>query len=166
MCNFSDPFGLCPEAQRDKSGNCPGGLSVSQWEAVDQAAGQLHSDVASLIRAKLAAGEIHAGEERDARIMGRGDPVSGDITLMTNTWYGSAFDLGVADLAQLVAHEYRHTTQLTGVSAGTAMSIRQSEARMPWRLRPMEIDAAAFACESMLPSARGSTRVPSQLPCR
>jgi uncharacterized protein RhaS with RHS repeats len=41
--NFSDPFGLCPEKDRDDDGICPGGLSVEQWQEVEEAARRVHS---------------------------------------------------------------------------------------------------------------------------
>jgi len=36
--NFSDPFGLCPEEDRDEDGLCPGGLTIDQWQDVEEAA--------------------------------------------------------------------------------------------------------------------------------
>lgn len=36
--NLSDPFGLCPEEDRDDDGLCPGGLTVEQWEVVEEIA--------------------------------------------------------------------------------------------------------------------------------
>jgi RHS repeat-associated protein len=31
--SFRDPFGLCPQELRNEEGTCPGGLSVSEWDA-------------------------------------------------------------------------------------------------------------------------------------
>lgn len=36
--NLSDPFGLCPEEDRDEDGFCPGGLTVEQWQVVEKVA--------------------------------------------------------------------------------------------------------------------------------
>jgi uncharacterized protein RhaS with RHS repeats len=97
--NYSDPFGLCPEEDRDADGNCPGGLSVEQWQEVEQAAKRMHemseatSDKAEY--ATFVLGAPGGAGAQDSRVWGggsnggiEGTPYYGNA-LPTRRWPGA-----------------------------------------------------------------------------
>jgi hypothetical protein len=145
--NFSDPFGLCPEEDRDKDGRCPGGLTVDEWKAVENASKELYKDVAAALLQLLKAGKIHSMEYADATFLGWGDPFTSDVTINTATWIGNPFQWGSADFAHLLGHELRHTGQLNGLSDQMKREIVRTD------LAGMQRDADLFGCESLVPTA-------------
>lgn len=126
--NNSDPFGLCPEKLRDKDGNCPGGLSVREWDRVEYAArNRMAAEAQDRVIDLLFRGKISsvAGlTSRGRPALGVGFPLSDKVKIDA-----AAFSsLAIGDFAFLLAHEAAHTTQLF------------------MRLSLREANADAFAC--------------------
>jgi RHS repeat-associated protein len=127
--NFSDPFGLCPVGWRDSSGNCPGGLSVKEWNRTQEATDEMGPASARRTRGLLAKGRIHGGD-LESNVYGRTSDVTGtDITI--NRRFGLLGSLGIGgsvfndaeELTSTLLHEGKHVDQLNSPKRGT-MSFR------------------------------------------
>lgn len=110
--NYHDPFGLCPEDQRDGDGKCPGGLSVSQWERVEYAANnRMTEEARDKVMELLRRGKISSVE--GLHLNGRGAwGVASPLTDRVRIDEDAFTVLGIGDFAFLLAHEAAHTTQL------------------------------------------------------
>jgi RHS repeat-associated protein len=127
---LTDPFGLCPEEKRDSNGNCPGGLTVSEWTRVEGGIAEVrHEGMRRRLTRMLNDGKIHAAPSLD-------DP---DAYFGTNWHSGhitgtrrqgaagiSAFDLAPEDLGFSLVHEVGHVDQVGGLST---VQINQMQAR-------------------------------------
>ena len=114
--NFSDLFGLCPEDQQDEDGNCPGGLTVEEWDAVLLALEQLQKQAREQLTNMLESGGIR-GESRPGRAEARVTPLSRDVIRVNRSFTafgreGSVFDFDAGYLALVLGHEVRHVQQL------------------------------------------------------
>ena len=110
--NFSDPFGLCPESQRDRAGRCPGGLSVSEWTRIEYAANnRMTQEARGKVMDLLQQGEISSVDNLhlDGRkAWGVANALTDRIQLESRSFT----ELGLGDFAFLLTHEAAHTTQL------------------------------------------------------
>jgi len=118
--NFADPFGLCPASMRDASGNCPGGLSVGQWDRVVYAANnRMTPEARAKVKRLLESGNIRAGFSlfQQARQAVKGSKPDATAWLGNVEMRESTFDFSPGTLAFVLGHEIRHLEQ-SGLSRG------------------------------------------------
>jgi hypothetical protein len=148
---FTDPFGLCPEEMRDKSGSCPGGLSVKEWNSVEAGIGQVrHAGMRARLTRMLNDGKIGAVEE----FSGATDAVfaaniyTGSISGSRN--FGpagqSAFDLPAEDIGFALVHEVGHVDQVAGSTASQKNAFQQRRQTDPSFAGFVERGANTGAC--------------------
>lgn len=114
--SYTDPFGLCPEEKRDADGNCPGGLTVDEWNKVETAAKE---HLKRLARQRIL-DALNEGRIRGADLGRDVANVSGwdsDVIRVNRSLriFGrdlSQFDVDPKSLARILAHEDRHVQQL------------------------------------------------------
>ncbi len=146
--NFSDPFGLCPEKERDKSGQCRGGLQVAEWQAVTRAAGELEPAAKSEVLGLLANGKIRSETWLFDDVAGFANPLTGNIVLNTATDVGSVFEWSAGRLAFLLAHEVGHTKQYDQVGPAYASVIGIFDSAVHGgRTAGLDMGANAYACK-------------------
>lgn len=113
MCNFHDPFGLCPDSLKSRKGKCPGGLSDEEWEKVETAAKEcLSAPARDRILTALSDGRIRGGNL--GRSMGQVRPTSPDVIRLNRdrSTGNGAFTTDSYGLARILGHEDRHVQQL------------------------------------------------------
>ncbi len=110
---FSDPFGLCPEKMRDKDGNCPGGLTVKEWNKVEESYAHLSRDVRRRTAARLMKGQIHGGSLSSDEYS-ETDKLNGtDITINRDFGlFGRSIFNDPVELPKSLIHEDQHVTDL------------------------------------------------------
>jgi len=110
---FSDPFGLCPRNLRDENGNCPGGLSVNEWDQVQQSYPHMSRAVRHRTAVRLMRGQIHGGSLASEKY-GETDEVTGrEITINRDMgmFRRSVFN-DMEQLAKTLIHEDQHVIDL------------------------------------------------------
>jgi RHS repeat-associated protein len=149
---YADPYGLCAKEKQNERGECPGGLTVREWEAVERAAQNLRPEGRDIALEMLEAGKIHSGDLGN-RLWGawtlRG------ITLNTDTRYGSAFEWSLEVLSYLLAHEVGHEVdyreQVARGGSYLVPVVRNAIFRLlPRDQRPQERKANAYACRMVI----------------
>jgi hypothetical protein len=113
---FTDPFGLCPESQRDKNGLCPGGLSVDQWQKIEKAANHnMSAGARDRVMRLLNAGKVHPGLTLIDKVIGAlkgGSPAASTSPITKNVHVApETFDYTSGELAFVMAHESQHTVE-------------------------------------------------------
>jgi hypothetical protein len=120
---------------RDASGNCPGGLSVTQWNRIEYSANnRMTPEARGRVMELMNAGRIKPGFSAAQRlrhsiegkqnVAATASRLTGDIQVG-----GIAFQLSSGDLAFVLAHETEHLEQ-------SSLS----------RSRTRELNADAYAC--------------------
>lgn len=130
---FSDPFGLCPESKRDRAGNCPGGLTVREWDAVEEGIAEVRH---AGMRARLTR-MLHGGQVKAAATLS--DPAAAfganifDGSISGSRQFGdaggSAFELPAEDIAFGLVHEIGHIDQTAGMSVSQKNSFQNNRKR-------------------------------------
>jgi len=115
--NNSDPFGLCPEKLRDARGNCPGGITVKEWQSVEAELQNMTNEAAARTSGLLFGGRIH-GANLAPDVAGRvSSRTPGDIDInRTAGKHGSIFESSL--IGPTLVHEGKHVDQLKGKAAG------------------------------------------------
>ncbi len=116
---FSDPFGLCPDNLKDNDGKCPGGLSVKQWNQVQETYPNMSTIARRRTATLLQHGQIH-GNQLAPEVYGQTDHLTGkNVTI--NTSHGlfrqSTFN-NHTELTKTLIHEGTHVEQFKRLPAG------------------------------------------------
>lgn len=149
---FSDPYGLCPDSLKQEDGDCKGGLTVSEWQAVESAARKHLKPLArDGVLSLLYAGKIHPMSKADNRY---GEEYKGEIWLnrtRTDASTGAVQNIFTLPLfvAKTSAHEYQHTRQSAEFMIKRAYYSAYSNDA--YFRSAMEADAESFARINLIP---------------
>ena len=152
--SYSDPYGLCAERRRDAAGLCPGGLSVREWQNVEDAASWMTGSARREILRELNRGNIRKRESAENAVaeVRPWSYAPGIIYFNPNSSYGNPLlSLSPGDLAWVLAHELEHTHQFNHrgpLGALGRMASRWAALFAPrdYESNPFENAANRYAC--------------------
>ena len=112
--SYSDPFGLCPEEDRNADGLCPGGLTVEQWKAVEDEAAHL-VELSEQSSSKAEYGRYILGTDAgegylDPRLYGGGS----NTQVQGTPYYGGDLPAGTPGDAVAFIHTHPYGTTTSG----------------------------------------------------
>jgi hypothetical protein len=120
--NLSDPFGLCPEDQRDEDGRCPGGLTVEEWDAVEAAREFMDDETSTVIGEWLDAGKIRGRNMFREDVQAYANPLTQNIVVNRDLQMGNGFEvIRPSQLGFILVHEYGHLVD-AGVGLGSNLA--------------------------------------------
>lgn len=139
---------MCPEEQRDEEGLCPGGLSVDQWNRVEDAAEHLRDEPRARLLELLNEGQITPGQ-LPPNVGMRTGFLFNPTRIVTNTAFGPRRNADVLFLASpevgfLFAHELGHHSQASTFLGKLGLGFRRLFGF------DQEADANAYACSAVL----------------